>query len=579
MSIRRSFASLALLAFCLAAPPVFAGTYDLVIDRTTVAIDGQTRRVFSINGEIAGPTLRWTEGEDVTVNVTNRLKEDTSIHWHGVLVPYQMDGVPMVSFRGIRPGETFTYRFKVRQAGTYWYHSHSGGQEQEGMYAPIVIAPAKGEREKVARDYVVMLSDHHPMSPGAILRKLKQDPGYFNDRRRTLPGLMRDLAAAKTTEEKQAVISSRLMWGEMRMDPTDLADVTGYTFLVNGRGPTDNWTGLFRPGEKVRLRFINGSSMTLFDTRIPGLRMKVVQADGLDVKPIEVDEFRIGVGETYDVIVEPKEDRAYTIEAQSIDRRGFARGTLAPREGMTGPAPMPRPPALLGEADMGHGGMPGMDHSKMDHAKMGHAASASSDLSGLVHVPPVDAPAGSKVLSYTDLRRIDRSYRLRPPDRTIDIRLTGNMEKFFWSFDDKKYSEDPVMNFTQGETVRLVFRNETMMNHPIHLHGLWMDLENGAGEDRPRKHVVIVPPGRTVSVTVRMTEAGRWPFHCHFLYHMMTGMFREFVVTPPAVPLVDDVVPADPAARPSRPAPRPASPAPPPAPAPAMGGGHGQHHH
>ncbi|WP_428686200.1 copper resistance system multicopper oxidase [Reyranella sp.] len=578
MSIRRSFVGLAVLALGLAASPVLAGTYDLVIDRTTVAIDGQTRRVFSINGEIAGPTLRWTEGEEVTVNVTNHLKEDTSIHWHGILVPYQMDGVPMVSFRGIRPGETFTYRFKVRQAGTYWYHSHSGGQEQEGMYAPIVIAPAKGEREKAARDYVVMLSDHHPMSPGSILRKLKQEPGYFNDRRRTLLGLMRDLAAAKTTEEKQAVISSRLMWGEMRMDPTDLADVTGYTFLVNGRGPTDNWTGLFRPGEKVRLRFINGSAMTLFDTRVPGLRMKVVQADGQDVKPIEIDEFRIGVGETYDVIVEPKDDRAYTIEAQSIDRRGFARGTLAPREGMTGPAPMPRPPALLGEADMGHGGMPGMDHSKMDHAKMGRAASASSDLSGLVHVPPVDAPAGSKVLSYTDLRRIDRSYRLRPADRTIDIRLTGNMEKFFWSFDDKKYSEDPVMNFTQGETVRLVFRNETMMNHPIHLHGLWMDLENGAGEDRPRKHVVIVPPGRTVSVTVRMTETGRWPFHCHFLYHMMTGMFREFVVTPSAVPVVDDVVPADePAARPSRPASRPAAPVPPPAP--VTGGGHGQHHH
>ena len=580
MSIRRSFVGLALLAFGLSAPPALAGTYDLVIDRTTVAIDGQTRRVFSINGEIAGPTLRWTEGEEVTVNVTNRLKEDTSIHWHGILLPFQMDGVPMVSFRGIRPGETFTYRFKVRQAGTYWYHSHSGGQEQEGLYAPIVIAPAKGEREQAARDHVVMLSDHHAMSAGAILRKLKQEPGYFNDRKRTLPGLLRDLAAARTTEEKQAVISSRLMWGEMRMDPTDLADVTGYTFLVNGRGPTDNWTGLFRPGEKVRLRFVNGSAMTIFDTRIPGLRMKVVQADGQDVKPVEVDEFRIGVGETYDVIVEPKDDRAYTIEAQSIDRRGFARGTLAPREGMTGPAPVPRPPALLGEADMGHGGMPGMDHSKMDHAKMGHAASASSDLSGLVHVPPVDAPAGSRVLSYADLRRADRSYRLRPPDRTIDIRLTGNMEKFFWSFDDRKYSEDPVMNFTQGETVRLVFRNETMMNHPIHLHGLWMDLENGAGEERPRKHVVIVPPGRTVSVTVRMTEAGRWPFHCHFLYHMMTGMFREFVVAPSAVPVVDDVEPADePVARPSRPAARPATPAPAPAPAPATGGGHGQHHH
>ncbi len=301
-----------------------AGTYDLVIDRTNVTIDGQARRVFSINGEIAGPTLRWTEGEEVTVNVTNRLKEDTSIHWHGILLPYQMDGVPMVSFHGIKPGETFTYRFRIKQAGTYWYHSHSGGQEQEGMYAPIVIAPAKGEHEKAARDYVVMLSDHHPMSAGAILRKLKQEPGYFNDRKRTLPGLMRDLAAAKTTEEKQAVISSRLMWGEMRMDPTDLADVTGYTFLVNGRGPIDNWTDLFRPGEKVRLRFINGSAMSIFDTRIPGLRMKVVQADGQDVKPVEVDEFRIGVGETYDVIVEPQR-RPRLHDRGAVDRPAWLR--------------------------------------------------------------------------------------------------------------------------------------------------------------------------------------------------------------------------------------------------------------
>ena len=325
----------AAFAIAFSAPlPALAATYDLVIDRTDVQIEGQTRRVFSINGQIAGPTLRWKEGEEVTINVINRLKEETSIHWHGVLVPSRMDGVPMVNFDGIKPGETFTYSFKVRQAGTYWYHSHSGGQEQEGMYAPIVIEPAKGERYKVARDYVVMLSDHQPMSPGAILRKLKQEPSYFNDRRRTLPGLMRDLGAATTTEQRQAIISDRLMWGEMRMDPTDLADVTGYTFLVNGRGPTDNWTGLFNAGEKVRLRFINGSAMTIFDARIPGLRLKVVQADGNDVEPVEVDEFRIGVGETYDVIVEPREDRAYTIEAQSIDRRGFARATLAPRQGM-----------------------------------------------------------------------------------------------------------------------------------------------------------------------------------------------------------------------------------------------------
>ena len=519
----------AALAIAFSAPlPALAATYDLVIDRTDVQIEGQTRRVFSINGQIAGPTLRWKEGEDVTINVINRLKEETSIHWHGILVPSRMDGVPMVNFAGIKPGTTFTYSFKVRQSGTYWYHSHSGGQEQEGMYAPIVIEPAKGERYKVARDYVVMLSDHHPMSPGTILRKLKQEPGYFNDRRRTLPGLMRDLSAAKTTEERQAIISDRLMWGEMRMDPTDLADVTGYTFLVNGRGPTDNWTGLFKPGEKVRLRFINGSAMTIFDARIPGLRLKVVQADGNDVQPVDTDEFRIGVGETYDVIVEPGEDRAYTIEAQSIDRRGFARATLAPRPGMAGPPPVLRPPGLLASADMGHGGM---DHAKRDPTKIDHAA-MGHDTSGLVHVPPVDAPAGTKVLAYADLKRLDRSYALGTPGRTVEIRLTGNMEKFIWSFDDRKYSEAPEMHFTQGETVRLVLRNETMMNHPIHLHGLWMDLDNGADEARPRKHVVIVPPGRTLSVTVTMAEAGRWPFHCHLLFHMTAGMFREFVVHP-----------------------------------------------
>jgi len=544
----------AVLAAALLAPlSAFAATYELVIDRTDLAIEGQMRRVFSINGQIAGPTLRWKEGEDVTVNVTNRLNEDTSIHWHGILLPYSMDGVPMVSFAGIKPGATFSYRFKVRQSGTYWYHSHSGGQEQEGMYAPIVIEPARGERQRVARDYVVMFSDHHPMSSGAILRKLKQEPGYFNDRKRTLPGLLRDLRAARTTEERQAIISDRLAWGEMRMDPTDLADVTGYIFLVNGRGPNDLWTGLFNPGEKVRLRFINGSAMTVFDARIPGLKLKVVQADGNDIAAVEVDEFRIGVGETYDVIVEPREDRAYTIEAQSIDRRGFARATLAPRQGMTGPPPVPRPPGILGMADMGHqsGGHSGVkqskiDHSRMDHAAMGHAAmghgamghgamghaAAAPEISGLVHVPPVDAPAGTKILNYTDLKRLDRSYPLNRPDRTIDIRLTGNMENFIWSFDDRKYSEQPVIDFTQGETVRLVFKNETMMNHPIHLHGLWMDLENGAGDARPRKHVVIVPPGRTVSVTVQMAEVGRWPFHCHFLFHMMTGMFREFVVHP-----------------------------------------------
>lgn len=496
-----------------------AGAYDLVIDRTWVTIDGEARRVFSINGRIAGPVLRWREGEDVRVNVINRLDEETSIHWHGILVPATMDGVPMISFGGIKPGSTFTYRFKIRQSGTYWYHSHSGGQEQEGMYGPIVIEPAKGERYKVDRDYVVMLSDSHPMSAGAILRKLKQEPGYFNDRKRTLPGLLSNLSAEN--------IRSRLEWGDMRMDPTDLADVTGYTFLVNGQGPHDNWTGLFRSREKVRLRFINGSGMTIFDTRIPGLRLKVIQADGQDVEPVEADEFRFGPGETYDVIVEPREERAYTIEGQSVDRRDFARATLAPRQGMAGPTPVLRAPSELTMQDMGHS--PHSDHAQhggMDHAAMGH------DTSGLVHAPPVNAESGARVLGYRDLKRLDHSYSLKEPDRTISIRLTGNMEKFIWSFDDKKYSQSPTIDFTEGETVRLVLRNETMMNHPIHLHGLWMDLDNGAGNARPRKHTVIVPPGRTVSVTVTMSEVGRWPFHCHFVFHMMTGMFREFVVHP-----------------------------------------------
>ena len=517
------------------ALPALADTYELVIERTTVTIDGQPRKVVSINGQIAAPTLRWREGEEVTINVVNRLDEDTSIHWHGILLPQYMDGVPMVSFAGIKPGTTFTYRFKVRQSGTYWYHSHSGGQEQDGMYAPIVIAPAKGERHKADHDYVVMLSDSHPMAAPAILRKLKQEPGYFNDRRRTLPGLLRELGKAKSGEERQAIVRDRLDWAEMRMDPTDLADVTGYTFLVNGKGPADNWTGLFKPGEKVRLRFVNGSAMTLFDVRVPGLKLKVIQADGQDVEPVTVDTFRFGPGETYDVLVEPKEDRAFTIWGASIDRRGAARATLAPREGMTGPLPDMPAPALLGMADMGHS-MAGMDHSKVDHASMSgggmnHAA-MGHDTSGLVHVPPVAAAEGERVLNYRDLKRLDRSYALAEPDRVIEMRLTGNMEKFFWSFDDKKYSEAQPVPFALGETVRLVLKNETMMNHPIHLHGLWMDLDNGAGEQRPRKHTVIVPPGRTVSVTVHMTEPGAWPFHCHLLFHMATGMFREFVVGP-----------------------------------------------
>jgi len=521
---------LASLLLCLVGSPCFAATYELVIDRAPVTIGGQQRSVFTINGQSPGPTLRWTEGEEVTINVTNRLKEDTSIHWHGILVPSNMDGVPGISFDGIAPGTTFTYRFTVRQSGTYWYHSHSGSQEQEGLDGSIVIAPRGGEPIKTDRDYVVVLGDSHPMPAATIMRKLKQDADYFNDRRRTLPDLMHDLSKAKTASERDAILSDRLMWAEMRMDPADIADVTGYTFLVNGRAPGDNWTALFKPGEKVRLRFIDASSMTLFDVRIPGLRMSVVQADGNAVRPVTVDAFRIGPGETYDVIVELREDRAYTIQGESIDRRGFARASLAPRAGMVGPAPEAGPPVLLTSRDMGMA-MPGMASMPMDNMNMDPFPLA----------PPADVPAGAKVLNYADLHRLDHSYPLPPPGRTITLRLTGNMEKYIWSFDDKKYSERPALHFTEGETVRLVLRNETMMNHPIHLHGLWMDLENGSSggsnADQPRKHTIIVPPGATVTVDVTMAAVGRWPFHCHLLFHMEAGMFREFVVHPRGEPL------------------------------------------
>jgi L-ascorbate oxidase len=384
-----------------------------------------------------------------------------------------------------------------------------------------------------------------------------------------LPDLMRDLSRAKTADERDAILSDRLMWAEMRMDPSDIADVTGYTFLVNGRAPTDNWTALFKPGERVRLRFIDASSMTLFDVRIPGLRLSVVQADGNAVKPVTVDALRIGPGETYDVIVEPREDRAYTIAAESIDRRGFAQATLAPRPGMVGPAPEAHPPALLAGKDMPMAGMGSMqmapasiDHNAMGSMQMGkmpmdkmqmdHMQMDPSHTASPVFVlaPAPDVPKGMKMLSYADLHLTGQTYAFPVPGRTITVRLTGNMDRYIWSFDDKKYSEQPALHFTEGETVRLVLRNETMMNHPIHLHGLWMVLENsssGSGDaDRPRKHTVIVPPGGTVTVDVTMAAVGRWPFHCHLLFHMEAGMFREFVVHPRGEPLpVGPSMPAD----------------------------------
>ncbi len=446
----------------------------------------------TINGTVPGPALRWREGEDVTIRVTNRLDEPTSIHWHGIILPAGMDGVPGISFDAIAPGTTFTYRFPVKQSGTYWYHSHSGLQEQAGIYAPIIIEPTEREPYGYDREHVVMLSDWTDEDPHTVYAKLKKQSGYYNFNKRTASDFYRDVA----DKGWGATISDRLEWGRMRMDPTDIADVTGYTytFLINGKPPAANWTALYKTGERVRLRFINGSAMTYFDVRIPGLKMTVVQADGQDVQPVAVDELRIAVAETYDVIVEPESDRAYTLFAEAMDRSGYARGTLAPREGLSAPIPEMRPRLLLTMADMGMAhapmsatpaeAMPGMDHSAMANGK-------ANEMTAMVHGPDDHGPGSDmiammpanrlsepgiglettarRVLVYTDLRSIKPGYDLRAPSRDIELHLTGNMQRFIWSFDGKKYSDAEPIRLRYRERVRFAFVNDTMMNHPLHL--------------------------------------------------------------------------------------------------------------
>jgi len=532
--------ALALAGF---AGGAMAASFDLTIGETQIDVSGRKHPAMAVNGQIPGPVLRFREGEEVTINVTNKLGVDTSIHWHGLLVPYRMDGVPGISFPGIKPGETFTYKFPARQAGTYWYHSHSGLQEQAGVYGPLIIDPAKREPFRYDREYVVMLSDWTDTRPETVLSKLKKRSDYYNSNRRTVGDFFRDAS------EKGwgPTVRDRLDWGAMRMTPTDIADVAGYTFLVNGRNPAQNWTGLFKPGERIRLRFINGSAMSYFDVRIPGLKMTVVQADGNNVQPVPVDEFRIAVAETYDVIVRPQEDRAYTVFAEPLDRSGYARGTLAPREGMTAPVPALRPRPLLTMADMGqgHGGMdhdggkgaaepgapaghvmPGMDHGSMGHGGQAAMPAMSGSASGIAP----KAANGGKVLVYRDLRSMTRYADYRKPDREITLRLTGNMERYFWSINDRKYSEAEPIRLRYGERVRIRFVNETMMSHPMHLHGMWMQLDTGKQAFNPLKHVVNVAPGETLTVDVPVDAMGEWAFHCHLLYHMATGMFRKVIV-------------------------------------------------
>ncbi|MBL8657639.1 MAG: copper resistance system multicopper oxidase [Altererythrobacter sp.] len=608
-------------------PTVSGEDITLTIARQTMMIDGRSSPAIGINGTVPAPLIRLREGQMVRLNVVNDLDEDSSIHWHGLLVPPQHDGVPGVSFPGIKPRSNYLYEFPIKQNGTYWYHSHSGLQEQLGHYGPIVIDPAGEDPVQYDREHVIVLSDHSQMSPEAIFRNMKLNPGGFNFQKQTLAGLLagRDQTAGE-----------RLMWGGMRMDPTDISDATGsiYTYLVNGHGPMDNWTALFTPGERVRLRFINASAMTTFNVRIPDLPMTIVQADGQNVMPVEVQEFQIGVAETYDAIVTPSEDRAFTLVGEAIDRSGMARATLAPRAGMSAAVPPLRERPLatmkdMGMGDMDHGGMRGMDMSGgmrgidptaeqnpsaalatgamaggaaamgnmdhgamptdhsgmagmdhgamsnpsggvagMDHSAMGGQSGAmagmdhgsmdmgSMSMRDFSHAPqvkkgpgvqtispmPMDRTGepgqglenvGHKVLVYRDLMALDRNPDVRAPSRSIDIHLTGNMERFMWSFDGEKMSDvhEPIP-FIEGERVRVNLINDSMMGHPIHIHGHFFELVTGHGDRAPRKHTVIVQPGGKVTWDFTADAVGDWAFHCHLLYHMHAGMMRVVSVRP-----------------------------------------------
>jgi CopA family copper-resistance protein len=571
------------------AMPALAGSaFDLAIGALPVNITGRPRIATAVNGSLPGPTLRFREGDTVTVNVRNTLRESTSIHWHGLYLPNAMDGVPGLTFRGIAPGETFTYRFPVRQAGTYWYHSHSGMQEQTGLSGPLILEARGREPYTYQRDHVVMLTDWTDEEPMTVVSNLKQQSDYYNKHRRTLGTFVED---AKR-DGLSATIDDRMMWGKMRMSPTDIMDVGGatYTFLMNGQSPAANWTALFTPGENVRLRFINGSSMTTFDVRIPGLELRIVAADGSDVEPVVVEEFRIGVAETYDVIVRPRPG-AYTIFAQAQDRTGYARGTLAVRSGMTAAVPPLDPPPLrtmadmgmshegmshegMGKGAMGNGGMGSMDHGAMgsmdhaapgsmggsmgtmDHAAMGHAVPAKEipttnadgvDPQSLRGQPNVDNVAmapkdrlgeagtgldgnGRRILTYRDLRSI-APHAPTVPERAIEFHLTGNMERWVWGFNGKKFSEAKAVRVRLGERIRFVLINDTMMEHPIHLHGYLFEVENGQGDRLPLKHTINVKPGERMGFVFTADQPGHWAFHCHLLYHMEMGMFRTVLVS------------------------------------------------
>ena len=510
------------LAWGAAHEAVLSGTdFQLEVGSSQVNFTGVSRSATVVNGQLPAPQLRWRQGDTVTIRVTNRLPAPTSIHWHGMILPANMDGVPGISFPGIGPGDTYQYRFPVTQSGTYWYHSHSRFQEQIGLYGPIVIEPRSGPRQHSDREHVVLLSDWTDTDPEHIYRMLKVQSDYFNYGRRTAA----DFFADARKQGLPATASDRRMWGQMRMNPSDLLDVSGhaYTYLMNGVTPAANWTGLFRRGEKVRLRIINGSSMSFFDVRIPGLALTVVAADGQDVEPVTVDEFRIGAAEVYDVIVEPKDDRAYTIFAQSMDRSGYARGTLAPAAGMEADIPRLDPRPVLSMMDVGMGTAPPQFGPNVDSVTPQPNTSLSDPGVGL-------RDNGRRALTYADLHTVGGSLDSREPVRDIRLHLTGHMQRFIWSFDGQKFSESTPLHFNFGERLRLVLINDSMMNHPIHLHGMWSEVESPEGEFLVRKHTIVVQPGQQLSYRVSANALGRWAFHCHLLYHMEAGMFREVVV-------------------------------------------------
>ncbi|SQD78218.1 copper resistance system multicopper oxidase [Moritella yayanosii] len=569
--------------------PVLSGTeFDLVVAESQVNFTGKIRMATTINGSIPAPTLHMREGDTVTIRVTNHLKEHTSIHWHGIILPYQMDGVPGISFAGIAPGETFTYQFKVEQSGTYWYHSHSGMQEMTGMYGAIVIEPAAEESIQADREHVILLSDWTDENPAQVFAKLKTQGDYYNFNQPTVFDFFQD--ASKNG--LQAAVQSRQMWNRMRMSPSDLADLSAQTltYLMNGTTPAGNWTGLFKPGERVRLRFINGASNSFYDVRIPGLALTVVQADGINVEPVTVDEFRFGPGETYDIIVEPSAD-TYTLFAQSMDRTGYARGTLTTQAGLSTDVPaLDKPESLtmtdmmgsmgaMGNMDkmngMDHGSMSGMQHSgmadmgkmigmdhssmpsmmsKMDHSAMSSMKSKLATASKQVrhanteYGPSVDMRVdmprtnlddpgvglrnnGRRVLTLADLKTLGGPMDPRTAEREIELHLTGNMERYTWSLDGLEFGSSTPIHFNYGERVRIILHNDTMMTHPMHLHGMWSEVENPDGSFQVRRHTIPVQPAQRISFLVTADARGRWAWHCHLMFHMDAGMFREVVVS------------------------------------------------